>query len=144
MAIEAITWLGGFWRFPAIRMNIPFTPPRRICSDRNQRALRRFTYRLDGFVSVSSATESGAVLTRALTFEGHEMAINASTQPEGNVHAEIQMEGQTVAESESFTGNSTGQVLRWKSDADLGALAGKAVQVRFVLQNADLYSFQFR
>jgi hypothetical protein len=33
--------------------------------------------------------------------------------------------------------------VEWKGDADLGELAGKSVRLRFVLKDADLFSFRF-
>jgi hypothetical protein len=106
--------------------------------------VRRFTYRVDGFVSVSAESEGGDLLTKPLTFTGHELVINAVTKPEGSVRAEIQVDGQTLAESEPFSGDSIDHVVRWQNGSDVGSLAGKTVQVRFVLQNADLYSFRFK
>lgn len=41
------------------------------------------------------------------------------------------------------TGDFIEHIVTWKSGADVGALAGRAVRVRFVVQEADLYSFQF-
>ena len=34
--------------------------------------------------------------------------------------------------------------VRWREGADLGALAGRPVRLRFVLREADLYAFRFR
>ena len=34
--------------------------------------------------------------------------------------------------------------VKWKNGSDLSKLAGKAVRLRFVLRDADLYSIQFK
>jgi len=33
--------------------------------------------------------------------------------------------------------------VRWKQGADVGALAGKAVRLRFVMKDADLFALRF-
>jgi hypothetical protein len=112
--------------------------------------LRRFTYRVDGFVSVSAGTDGGEVLTKPLTFDGHGLVINAATKPAGSVRVEIQDEqgqplaGTTLSDCQPFTGDSIEHVVSWQKGSDVSSLVGKTVQVRFVLQNADLYSFRFK
>ena len=44
---------------------------------------------------------------------------------------------------EAIYGDELDRPVRWESEGDLGALAGKVVRLRFVLRDADLYSFQF-
>jgi len=41
------------------------------------------------------------------------------------------------------TGDFIERIAAWKSGADVSNLAGKPVRLRFVMQEADLYSFQF-
>jgi hypothetical protein len=111
--------------------------------------LRRFTIRVDGFVSVEAPLSGGELLTRPLVFEGRELEINFSTSAAGSVRVELQhadgtpVEGLTLAECPEIFGDALGRVVGWAGGSDLGKLAGTPVRLRFVLQDADLYSFRF-
>jgi len=111
--------------------------------------LRRFTYRVDGSVSVRGSGEGGEVLTKPLTFSGSKLAINFATSVQGSLRVEIQeveggpIHGFTLAACDELRGDVIEQVVAWKSDTDLGAMAGKPVRLRFTLNNADLFSFRF-
>lgn len=112
--------------------------------------LRRFTYRVDGFVSCRAAAGGGELITKPLVFDGRQLVINFATREGGSVRVEIQdaggtpVPGFTVADAPDITGDRIEQVVAWKQGPDLGGLAGKPVRLRFVLNNADLYSIRFR
>ena len=40
-------------------------------------------------------------------------------------------------------GDTVDRTVTWKQGADVSSLAGKPVRLRFVLQDADLYAYQF-
>ena len=67
----------------------------------------------------------------------------------GKLRIEIQdasgrpLPGFTAAEFDEFTGDQLRYVATWKGKYKLGTLAGKTVRLKFFLQNAALYSFQF-
>ena len=111
--------------------------------------LRRYTIRLDGFVSVQAPYRGGEVVTKPFVFRGNELRINFSTSAAGSVRAELQdvagnaIPGFGVAECNEVVGDSVQRVIRWANDADLGLLAGRPVRLRFVMKDADLYAFQF-
>lgn len=96
--------------------------------------------RRDGFVSYGG---TGGLVTRPLEFSGTFLFINAC----GTVRAEILdengnvIEGYSAAESVPFHGDSTIARLRWRRHSDLSALKGRNVRIRFVLDDASLYSF---
>lgn len=110
----------------------------------------RYTLRTDGFVSVHAGSGEGEFFTRLLTFVGRGLMINYSTSAAGSVRVELQnREGQPIpgyglAESVPMTGDAIGQEVQWRSDRCLGSLAGQHVRLRFVMEDGDLYSFQFR
>ena len=110
--------------------------------------LRRYAIRIDGFVSVAAPLSGGELLTRPLVFEGARLELNYSTSAAGSVRVEIQdavghpIPGFTLADNAELYGDSLRQTVHWKS-ADVGALSGKPVRLRFELRDADLYSFQF-
>jgi hypothetical protein len=112
--------------------------------------LRRFTVRMDGFVSVHADSSGGQMLTRLLTFAGESLAINFSTSAAGSVRVEIQspdgtpIPGFAVEDCPEMFGDQIAQTVSWKPGRDLSKLAGRPVRLRFVLRDADLYAIQFR
>jgi len=117
--------------------------------DGPSRRLRRFSYRVDGFVSVRSAKPGGAIVTKPVTFTGDQLVLNYATTQDGSVRVELQdgdgrpLEGFALGDSVELHGDAVAERAAWRNDAAPGALAGQPVRLRFVLQNADLYSFRF-
>ncbi len=110
--------------------------------------LRRYTYRIDGFVSVQAPLAGGDMVTKPLVFDGDRLIINLSTSAAGSVRVEIQdnegvpIQGYRLEDSTDIYGDDIERVVSWKSGADISALAGKPVRFRFVMKDADLYSIQ--
>lgn len=111
--------------------------------------LRRYTIRLDGFVSVQAPFSGGEVLTKPLVFGGDELHINFSTSAAGSVRVEIQdaagktISGHALEDSIEMVGDSVERTVRWAHGDDVSNIVGQPVRLRFVLKDADLYSFQF-
>jgi len=111
--------------------------------------LRRYTLRLDGFVSAAAPLRGGEVLTRPLLFTGHKLLINYSTGAAGSIRVEIQdadgkpIPGHSLDDAEEMFGDSLEQPALWHHGAELGSLEGRPVKLRFVLADADLYSLRF-
>ena len=111
--------------------------------------LRRFTLRIDGFVSVEAPLAGGELVTRLLVFKGSKLVMNFSTSAAGSVQVEIQgedgkpVDGFTLADCPEIYGDAIERVVSWQRGADVGPLAGKPVRLRFVLKDADLYSIRF-
>ena len=112
--------------------------------------LRRFTYRVDGFVSLHAGKEGGELITKPLKFAGDDLVLNFVTADGGSVRVELQdlngkpIDGFSLNDSQPLTGDNLEQKVSWKSDADLSKLAGKAIRLRFALSDADVYSLRFR
>ena len=112
--------------------------------------LKRYSLRLDGFASVQAPYAGGELLTKPLKFTGDRLELNFSTSAAGSIRVEIQdAAGQpisdfAVGDCVEIVGNEIGRVIRWKGGADLSGQAGKTVRLRFVMKDADLFSFQFR
>jgi len=110
--------------------------------------LRRFTYRVDGFVSVR-ASQRGELVTKPLVFEGNKLVVNFATKDQGHVRVEVQdadgkpVEGLALADCPAIRGDAIAHTVQWKSGPDVGRLAGKPVRLRFELADADLFAFQF-
>jgi len=112
--------------------------------------LQRLTLRTDGFVSVNAPYAGGECRTKPLRFSGKELVINYSTSAAGSVWVEIQDEagasipGFAQADADEIIGDEIARVVSWKGNADVSGLAGRAVRLRFILKDADLYSIRFR
>lgn len=108
--------------------------------------VRRFTFRTDGFVSVS-ADGAGELLTKPLTFAGKTLRLNYATRPTGSLRLELQdaagrpLPGFALADSPTLRGDAIDQPVAWT--ADLAKFAGQPVRVRCVLEAADLFAMQF-
>jgi hypothetical protein len=111
---------------------------------------RRYTMRIDGFVSVNAPLSGGELVTKPLTFTGSKLAMNFATSAAGTVQIEIQnelgnpIEGLALDDCPEIFGDEIDRVVAFKRGSDLSHLAGKPICLRFVLKDADLYSFQFR
>ena len=112
--------------------------------------MRRLTLRIDGFVSVEAPFSGGAFVTKPLTFEGKTLVMNFSTSAAGSVRVEIQngdgkpVEGFALADCPEIFGDDLERAVTWKKGGDVSSLAGKAIRLRFVMKDADVYAFRFR
>ncbi len=115
--------------------------------------LSRYTLRLDGFASVHASHDGGSMTTKYLTFTGSDLYLNYSTSAAGSILVEIQDEhGNPIGplslqHSIPLFGNEIHEEVKWSKSKDstvrLEHMNGRAVRIRFVLQDADLYSFKF-
>lgn len=110
---------------------------------------RRFTYRVDGFVSLAATYRGGQMITKPLRFTGNQLAINVSTSAAGSVKVEIQdaggrpINGYDLAACDEIYDDETERVVRWKGN-DLLDIPGGPIRLRFVLHDADVFAFGFR
>jgi hypothetical protein len=121
----------------------------RYWNDRSS-ALRRYTLRLDGFVSVQAPMSGGEAVTRPLVFRGSRLTLNFATSAAGSVRVELQdvegrpLEGFGLEDCPPLFGDTVERAVAWRTGRDVSAAAGRAVRVRFELRDADLYAFQFK
>jgi hypothetical protein len=115
----------------------------------NSSALRRYTLRLDGFVSVSAPASGGELLTKPLTFTGNELRLNFSSSAAGGIQVEIQdLEGKaepnfSLSDCQPVFGDSLDRTVTWKAGRNVDSLAGKPVRLRFRIEDADLFALRF-
>lgn len=115
----------------------------------NSSDLRRYTLRLDGFVSAYAPRTGGELITKPVVFQGNELLLNFSSSAAGDVRVELQdgegkpIPGFTLEESEEIFGDTIDRKVAWKQGGDVGKLAGKPVRIRFVLRDVDLYAYRF-
>ena len=111
--------------------------------------LRRFTLRMDGFVSIRADSQGGEMVTKPIVFSGNRLELNFSTSAAGLIQVEIQdaagkpIPGFALEDCPEIFGNRINQVVAWKQGSDLSKLAGKPIRLRFVMKDADLYAIQF-
>ena len=101
------------------------------------------TLRRDGFASMDG---SGELLTRPVRFAGRRLFVNLDSTA-GELRAEmVDAAGRaiapyTLANCLPVQTNDTLQEVRWRGAADLAALAGRPVRIRFRLRHARLFAF---
>ena len=119
--------------------------------------LERMVLRTDGFVSVHADYTGGELLTKPLIFEGTNLVLNYATSAAGSIRVEIQdsegnlLPGFGLEESPLIWGDKIDSVVKWRrahsaatSDEPLKRLAGRAIRLRFIMKDADLYSIRFQ
>jgi len=110
---------------------------------------RRFTLRTDGFASLHAGADSGEMVTYPFRFDGKTLVVNYSTSAGGSLKTELQngagerLQGFALTDCKTLVGDSIEQQVRWENDPDLAAIAGMPVRLRFVMQEADLFSLRF-
>ena len=116
----------------------------------NSSEVRRYTLRLDGFVSVQAPYAGGELITKPIRFEGNRLMLNFSTSAAGSVRVEIQssaghaIPGFRLEDCPPMFGDTIEREVVWKSKRDPSALVGKPVRLRFALSDADVYAYQFK
>jgi len=111
---------------------------------------RRYTLRLDGFSSLNAGYIEGEMQTKPFTFSGKSLDINVSTSAGGRMRIEIQdtagqpIPGFALKDCLQIVGDQITRRVAWKTGSDVSKLAGRPIRLRFVMQDADLYSLRFR
>jgi hypothetical protein len=110
----------------------------------------RYFLRTDGFASVHAGYRAGEMLTHPLRFRGTRLRLNLATSAAGSIRVEIQdesgrpLDGFRLSEATNLVGDQLDRVVSWKSGDSVASLAGRAIRLRFVMQDADLFALQFR
>lgn len=106
--------------------------------------------RRDGFVSMRAEKKEGSLTTEKISFDGKYLFVNADVK--ANKHSLLAVEV-LDAEGKAIPGftkdlclpmkktDSTRHRIVWKDHADLSALAGQVVRLKFYLTQGDLYAF---
>ncbi|MCB9383934.1 MAG: hypothetical protein H6509_04910 [Bryobacterales bacterium] len=111
--------------------------------------LRRGVLRLDGIASASAGYGGGELVTKPLLIEGRRLRLNYSTGAGGSVRVELRnrfgqpLPGLSLDDAPELYGDSISEEYRWRSGQDAGSAEGEPVELRFLLQDADLYSYRF-
>ena len=113
--------------------------------------VRRFTYRVDGFVSAQGGSQGGSLTTKPIRFDGKQLEINFVTHgKKGEVRVELQdangkaIRGFAATNCVPLIGDATARTVQWNTKAKLPSLAGKTIRIKFEVTDGDLYSYRFR
>jgi hypothetical protein len=112
--------------------------------------LRRYSLRIDGFVSLHAPLAGGELTTRPISFTGSRLLVNVSTSAAGALRIEIQdaagrpVPGFELDNCHEVYGDDLERSVTWKGNPALSTLQNTPVRLRFEVKDADLYSFQFR
>ena len=112
--------------------------------------VRRGVLRLDGIVSVNASYRGGEVVTTPVIFTGRTLVVNYATSAAGGLRVELQdvngkpIRGFALKDAVEQYGDSVRQTISWDANPHLKRLAGTPVRIRFVMKDADLYSYQFQ
>lgn len=115
----------------------------------NSSALRRYTLRIDGFVSAWAPFSGGELVTKPLKFDGKRLTVNFSTSAAGGIRVELQtpdgepIPGFSLDDCQEVFGDELERTVSWAGGSDVASLSGQPVRLRFALRDADLFSFQF-
>jgi hypothetical protein len=117
------------------------------CSGRGQGNVTSLaTLRRDGFVSMDAGKETGTLTTRPVQFRGRHLFVNVDA-PVGELRAEILDQGGKLIPAfgrdrcTAIRADHTAVRVQWQGSADLNAVRGQSVRLRFHLANGKLYAF---
>lgn len=111
--------------------------------------LQRFELRTDGFASLRAPYAGGEWTSRPLVFDGDRLILNYSTSAAGGLRVELidpgvgPLPGHGLEDCDTMIGDEIAGIVRWRGGSDLSALAGRPLQLRFVIKDADLYAIRF-
>ncbi len=106
------------------------------------------TLRLDGFVSVNAGEDVGELMTRPFDPGGGEKVFINASAPGGSVGVEVldqyaePLESYAREDAIPFTGDEIDHEVQWKERRAMEGLNGAPIRLRFVMKDAELYSFR--
>ena len=103
--------------------------------------VRRFVYRVDGFVALRGGPKGGVATTKPLRYEGRRLLLNYVVRPGGALTIEaLDASGKLVGKSKPMTGDAVDAPVSWDQSPSLGE---GVLQLRIELKDADLFSLRF-
>lgn len=105
------------------------------------------TLRKDGFASLDAGATQGSVTTQTLAGATGSLHVNCTASGGGSVRVEVldafnnPLSGYAAAECTPLTGAGVDQIVTWTLHNQLPP-APSAIRLRFLMQNASLYSFR--
>lgn len=110
--------------------------------ERTPGRVRRFAYRVDGFVALRGGADGGQMTTRPLQFKGRELLLNYVVNPGGSLTVDVfDQTGKVIGKSKPLSGDVVDAPVNWTQQPDLST---GNIQLRFNVKNADVYSLRFK
>lgn len=110
--------------------------------------LERMTLRTDGFASLHGGYTEGSIVTKPLVLQGNNLVANYATSSVGYVKVAVLDEnGKAIAgfeESELLVGDQIDGLVSWKNGKTVNELGDRKIRLKFIVRDADLYSFAIR
>ncbi|MEO2013564.1 MAG: hypothetical protein ABGZ53_04260 [Fuerstiella sp.] len=104
--------------------------------------VRRFVYRVDGFVALRGGADGGQVTTKPLQYKGQQLLLNYVVKAGGELTVEVLNDaGDVIGKSKTLNGDAVDGPVVWERKPALGQ---GTVQLRFTIRNADVYSLRFK
>jgi hypothetical protein len=103
--------------------------------------VRRFVYRVDGFVAIRAGGNGGQVTTNPLRYQGERLLLNYVVRSGGSLTVEaLDKSDDVIGISKRLNGDAIDAPVIWATDPKLRQ---GVVKLRFLLKNADLFSLRF-
>jgi hypothetical protein len=103
--------------------------------------VRRFVYRVDGFVALRGGTDGGQVTTKPLQYKGGRLLLNYVVRNGGTLTIEALSDaGEVIGKSQPLRGDAVDATVAWEQDPKFSE---GVVQLRFTLKDADVFSIRF-
>jgi hypothetical protein len=113
--------------------------------------IAKASWRRDGFVSLyNGGTDAGAITTKTITFTGKQLLVNTKLDVGGSLRVEVldkdgkAISGYDVKQCKAIIGDQYMAVINWTKGADVSALQGKEIKLRFHLSGGNIYSYWFK
>jgi hypothetical protein len=111
--------------------------------------LRRYTIRLDGFVSLRAPLAGGGCTTVPLNFTGDRLTVNFSTSAAGSLRVGLldtegnPLPGFGIDDCDELFGDSVERVVTWGGTSDISAHTNRTITLRLTFMDTDVYAFSF-
>jgi hypothetical protein len=110
--------------------------------------LRRLSIRPYGFASLRAGHKGGHCLTKPLIMDGDDLRVNFSTSAAGSLKIALcnesgnEIEGFGLEDMEPMWGDALDQSVQWRDNLSMTSLKGRAMRLKFVLSDADVFAFR--
>ena len=103
--------------------------------------LRRYTIRIDGFVSYRATYKSCTIVLKPFIFAGRSLSVNFATSAAGYVRIKLSGQEKELHSGELF-GDSLDRTVVFE-EGEVAVLAGRPVTMEITMSDTDIYSFKF-
>lgn len=104
--------------------------------------LRKYTIRLDGFVSLHAGCTEERIVTKEFTYDGDALYANIATSARGYAYFTLKCDGESYESYEIF-GDSVNKRIHFINDEAIKKLSGKVVTLEVRALDCDLYAIKF-